>query len=102
MRVFGIETSVGVTVDNVNNDGKDGLIVFGGKRLDSSSALVAGKKRVDKLVSGGGSALTGDNYANVLLLSDQATNKQRGCQSLGMGTAPCYSAAVRQRFVQTN
>ena len=78
LRVFGIETSVGVTVDNVNNDGKDGLIVFEGKRLDSSSALVAGKRRVDRLVSWGGSALTGDNYANVLLLSDQATNKQRG------------------------
>ena len=67
-----------MTVDNINNDGKDGLIVFEGKRLDSSSALVAGKRRVDKLVSWGGSALTGDNYANVLLLSDQATNKQRG------------------------
>ncbi len=43
-----------------------------------SSALVAGKRRVDKLVSWGGSALTGDNYANVLLLSDQVTNEQRG------------------------
>lgn len=74
LRVFGIETSVGVTVDNVNNNGKDGLIVFEGKRLDSSSALVAGKRRVDKLVSWGGSALTGDNYANVLLLAGHFGN----------------------------
>ena len=78
LRVFGLEASVGVTVDNVDNDGKDGLIVFAGKRLDSGSALVAGKRRVDKLVSWGGSALTGENYATVLLLSDQATNEQRG------------------------
>jgi hypothetical protein len=59
-----------MTLDNVNNDGKYGLIVFEGKQLDSGSALVAGKMRVDKLISWGGSALTGENYANVLLFSE--------------------------------
>ena len=78
LRVFGIEASVGVTVDNVNNDGEDGRIIFEGKWLASDSALVAGKRGVDRLVSWGGSALTGNNYTNLLLLSDHATNEQRG------------------------
>ncbi len=65
-------------MDNVNNDGEDGRIIFEGKQLASDSALVAGKRRVDRLVSWGGSALIGDNYTNVLLLSDQVTNEQRG------------------------
>ena len=77
LKVFVIETSIGVTVDDMNNDGEYGQIVFEESRLNSSHSVIAGKRDVDKLVSWGGSALTGSRYSNILMLADTARNEER-------------------------
>ena len=77
LEVFGISTSVGVTIDHDFSNENAGEIVFERDRLEKSHPIVAGKRSVKKVASYGGSALRGVGYTNILKLSGHAMNVSR-------------------------
>ena len=77
LEVFGISTSVGVTIDHDFSNENAGEIVFERDRLERSHPIVAGKRSVKKVASYGGSALRGVGYTNILKLSGHAMNVSR-------------------------
>ena len=76
LKKFEIESSVGVTIDTLNYDKSynSRMIVFKGENLNNSHPLVNGKYEVKKLVSFGGSALSGEKYDNILRLGNSSLN----------------------------
>lgn len=91
LQKFDIESSIGVTVDTLNYDKKYsyGMIVFEGDNLSNTHPLVKGKYEVKKLISFGGSSLTGLNYNNILKLDNSAINvkHQTGNGPIGKGNS---------------
>ena len=91
MKKFEIESSVGVTIDTLNYDKSYNyrMIVFKGNNLNNSHPLVNGKYEVKKLVSFGGSALSGEKYDNILKLGNSSLNvkHQTGNGPLGSGNS---------------
>ena len=91
LKKFEIESSVGVTIDTLNYDKSYNyrMIVFKGNNLNNSHPLVNGKYEVKKLVSFGGSALSGEKYDNILKLGNSSLNvkHQTGNGPLGRGNS---------------
>ena len=91
LKKFEIESSVGVTIDTLNYDKSYNyrMIVFKGDNLNNSHPLVNGKYEVKKLVSFGGSALSGEKYDNILKLGNSSLNvkHQTGNGPLGSGNS---------------
>ncbi len=91
LKKFEIESSVGVTIDTLNYDKSYNyrMIVFKGNNLNNSHPLVNGKYEVKKLVSFGGSALSGEKYDNILKLGNSSLNvkHQTGNGPLGSGNS---------------
>ena len=91
LRKFEIESSVGVTIDTLNYDKSynSRMIVFKGENLNNSHPLVNGKYEVKKLVSFGGSALSGEKYDNILRLGNSSLNvrHQTGNGPIGRGNS---------------
>jgi hypothetical protein len=75
LKTFDIEPSIGETIDRANSEG--GLILFENERLESSHPIVSGKRKVGRVASYGGGALTGSNYSNILKLSETSENIRR-------------------------
>jgi len=84
LRKFDIESSIGTTVDTINFESKygPGMIKFENKNLNTNHPIVNGKYKVEKLVSFGGSALSGSKYENILKLDDRSFNVKH---STGVG-----------------
>ena len=91
LKKFEIESSVGVTIDTLNYDKSYNyrMIVFKDNNLNNSHPLVNGKYEVKKLVSFGGSALSGEKYDNILKLGNSSLNvkHQTGNGPLGRGNS---------------
>ena len=91
LKKFEIESSVGVTIDTLNYDKSYNyrMIVFKDNNLNNSHPLVNGKYEVKKLVSFGGSALSGEKYDNILKLGNSSLNvkHQTGNGPLGSGNS---------------
>lgn len=79
---FGIQSSIGTTIDSLNYNkklGRKGWIEFSNQNggLKSEHPILKGrteKERVTKLMTFGGSALTGKEYINLLELSETSEN----------------------------
>jgi hypothetical protein len=79
---FGIESSIGITIDSLNYNkeiGRTGWIEFSNQNggLKNQHPILNGRKKkekVNKLLTFGGSALTGKGYTNLLVLSDKSEN----------------------------
>ena len=84
LRKFDIESSIGTTVDTINYESKygPGMIKFENKNLNTNHPIVNGKYKVEKLVSFGGSALSGSKYENILKLDESSFNVKH---STGIG-----------------
>jgi len=84
LRKFDIESSIGTTVDTINYESKygPGMIKFENKNLNTNHPILNGKYKVEKLVSFGGSALSGSKYENILKLDDRSFNVKH---STGVG-----------------
>ena len=76
LRKFDIESSIGTTVDTINFESKygPGMIKFENKNLNTNHPIVNGKYKVEKLISFGGSALSGSKYENILKLDENSFN----------------------------
>ncbi len=76
LKKFDIESSVGTTIDTINYEKKfgPGMIIFEDNNLNSLHPIVSGKYKVEKLVTFGGSALTGLKYDNILKLGKNSLN----------------------------
>jgi hypothetical protein len=76
LRKFEIESSVGTTIDTINYESKygPGMIKFENKNLNTNHPIVNGKYKVEKLISFGGSALSGSKYENILKLDENSFN----------------------------
>ena len=88
---FDIKSSIGATIDTVNYDKMftPGMIIFEKENLNTNHPIVEGKYPVKKLVSFGGSSLTGDSYTNVLILgnSSYTIKHQTGIGPEGRGNS---------------
>jgi hypothetical protein len=79
---FGIESSIGTTIDRINYNkeiGNTGWIEFSNKNggLKNEHPILSGRnkeEKITKLVTFGGSALTGKGYTNLLELSETSEN----------------------------
>lgn len=101
---FGITSSVGVTIDSANYNktiGIPGWIEFtrenGG--LDVDHPVIRGRSNgesVSRLITFGGSALTGINYTNILKLSDTSENIRHatGVGPVGRGNSQGLAGIV--------
>lgn len=101
---FGITSSVGVTIDSANYNktiGSPGWIEFtrenGG--LDVDHPVIRGRSNgesVSRLITFGGSALTGINYTNILKLSDTSENIRHatGVGPVGRGNSQGLAGKV--------
>lgn len=82
LKQFGIESSIGRTIDSINYNkeiGNTGWIEFSNQNggLKNEHPILKGRKkeeRVTKLMTFGGSALTGKDYTNLLVLSETSEN----------------------------
>ena len=77
LRKFEIESSIGYTIDTINYDKTElnqGMIIFEDNNLNNNHPIVNGKYKVKRLVSFGGSALTGSKYENILKLGKSSLN----------------------------
>ena len=88
---FDIESSIGTTIDTINYEKKygPGMIKFENNNLNRSHPLVNGKYKVQKLVSFGGSALSGPTYENILKLGESSLNVKHstGVGPIGRGNS---------------
>ena len=92
---FGIVSSVGTVIDTVHYDkssNRKGWIVYSQENglLDTQHPIISGRnssETVNRLVTFGGSALSGENYTNILKLSENARNIRHstGVGPIGMG-----------------
>jgi hypothetical protein len=98
---FGINSSIGYTIDSQNYDKKSGRkswIVYSkdNELLNVSHNLITGQtpsERVDSVHTYGGSALTGSAYENIFKLSKSAENTQHptGVGPIGKGDSQCLA-----------
>ena len=85
LKVFEIDTSIGQVIDRHNFEYNPGQIIFESASIETNHPIIDGKRSVKKLASYGGSALTGENYTNILKLSDKAENLEREWRGAIMG-----------------
>ncbi|MCZ6703178.1 MAG: hypothetical protein O6940_09065 [Ignavibacteria bacterium] len=82
LKRFGINSSIGRTIDNTNYNkeiGNTGWIEFSTQNggLNNEHSILNGRnteEKVSKLMTFGGSALTGKEYTNLLMLSESSEN----------------------------
>lgn len=101
---FGIESSIGTTIDSLNYNkeiGRTGWIEFSNQNggLKSKHPILKGrteKERVTKLMTFGGSALTGKKYTNLLELSETSENVMHstGVGPIGKGNSQALAGIV--------
>ena len=101
---FGIESSIGTTIDSLNYNkeiGRTGWIEFSNQNggLKSQHPILKGrteKERVTKLMTFGGSALTGKKYTNLLELSETSENVMHstGVGPIGKGNSQALAGIV--------
>jgi hypothetical protein len=88
---FGIETSIGSTIDTINFEKKygTGMIIFENDNLNQFHPIVKGKYKIERLVTFGGSALTGPEYYNILKLGENSFNVEHssGIGPIGKGNS---------------
>ena len=94
---FGIESSIGTTIDSLNYNkeiGRTGWIEFTNQNggLKCEHPILKGrteKERITKLMTFGGSALTGKKYTNLLELSETSKNVMHstGVGPIGKGNS---------------
>ncbi|GBL05511.1 hypothetical protein [Glaciecola sp. KUL10] len=97
LRKFGIESSVGTTIDELNYNkefGRKGWIEFSNKNggLANHHPIIKGRTKesqITRLLTFGGSALSGSNYTNLLALSDKSENimHHTGVGPIGRGNS---------------
>lgn len=83
---FGITSSIGTTIDTGNynkNIGRTGWIEFSNENglLNNEHSIIKGRKasdRVNRLLTFGGSGLSGDGFSNLLELSESSKNVMHG------------------------
>ena len=104
LKRFDVTSSVGTIADPVHYDkelGWEGWVVFSRENglLNADHPIVNGRddsEAVNSVVTFGGSALTGDEYVNILRLSDTAENRQHptGVGPDGMGDSQALAGEV--------
>lgn len=100
---FDISTSIGTTIDTVHYDkeiGKTGWIEFSNENglLNNSHPIIQGKSissRVNRLLTFGGSGLKGENFTNLLRLSESSENimHSTGVGPIGKGNSQGLAGA---------
>lgn len=101
---FGIVSSVGTIADGKHHDksfGRSGWIVYSRENglLNSEHPIIKGRNEseaVHKLLTFGGSSLTGEDYTNILKLSPSAKNLQHptGVGPIGMGNSQGLAGVI--------
>lgn len=101
---FGIESSIGTTIDSLNYNieiGRKGWIEFTKDNglLNIEHPIVKGKtpsNRVNRLLTFGGSGLIGENYTNLLKLSTSSENvvHSTGVGPIGKGNSQALAGIV--------
>lgn len=101
---FGIESSIGTTIDRLNYDkeiGRTGWIEFSMKNglLNSEHPIIKGKNssnRVKRLLTFGGSGLLGEGYSNLLKLSESSENvvHATGVGPIGRGNSQGLAGGI--------
>ncbi|MEN2281323.1 hypothetical protein AAGF08_04230 [Algoriphagus sp. SE2] len=94
---FGITSSIGTTIDTSHYDqniGRTGWIEFSNENglLNSEHPIITGQNpsdRVNRLLTFGGSGLSGEGYSNLLILSESSENVMHptGVGPIGMGNS---------------
>lgn len=100
---FGINSSVGTIADPMHHDrelGQEGWIVFSRENglLNPEHPIVSGRNEVEaieRVISFGGSALTGEGYTSLFRLSPSAENRRHptGVGPTGMGDSQALVGA---------
>jgi hypothetical protein len=101
---FGITSSIGTTIDTLNYDkniGRTGWIQFSNDNglLNSEHPITKGRKeseQVNRLLTFGGSGLSGEGYSNILKLSKSAENVRHstGVGPIGSGNSQCLAGNI--------
>ncbi|MEJ8567907.1 hypothetical protein [Elongatibacter sediminis] len=101
---FGMASSVGYVADTEHHDeayGSPGWIVYSRENglLDTQHPIINGRNEgeaIERVVSFGGSSLTGEGYANLFRLSPAAENRQHptGVGPVGMGDSQALAGRV--------
>jgi len=100
---FGIESSIGYTIDPDNHmtNASEGWIVFSNENglLNTKHPIIKGKnesEKINRLVTFGGSSLTGKEYSSLLQLSESSVNKvhSTGVGPIGQGNSQCLAGKV--------
>ena len=103
---FGITSSIGRTIDGANYNpeiGNTGWIEFSRQNsgLNDEHPIIKGRnsqETVFRLLTFGGSALTGDDFTNVLMLSESSENVMHstGVGPIGKGNSQALAGTVGQ------
>jgi hypothetical protein len=103
---LGITSSVGTTIDtlNYNKDiGRSGWIEFSSENglLNNDHPITKGrneKERIKRIITFGGSGLSGEGYSNLFILSETSENVMHstGVGPVGRGKSQCLAAKVGQ------
>jgi hypothetical protein len=101
---FGITSSIGTTIDTLHynkNIGRTGWIEFSNENglLNNEHNITKGRnesERVNRLLTFGGSGLSGDGYANILELSESSQNVRHGTGvgPIGQGNSQCLAGNI--------
>jgi len=104
LKRFGIESSIGRAIDSLNHNkeiGNTGWIEFSNQNggLNMEHPILKGrtvKERITKLMTFGGSALTGKKYINLLELSEASENviHSTGVGPIGKGNSQALAGIV--------
>ncbi len=106
LKQFGITSSIGYTIDSLQYDtdiGRIGWIVFSDENglLNTEHPVVKGRtagERIHRILTFGGSALTGEGYQNILRLAESSENVMHptGVGPVGRGNSQCLAGNVGQ------
>jgi hypothetical protein len=101
---FGISSSIGTTIDTLHYDkdiGRTGWIEFSVDNglLNNEHPIIQGKSQeyqVNRLLTFGGSALKGENFDNLLMLSESSKNVRHstGVGPIGSGNSQALAGIV--------
>jgi uncharacterized membrane protein len=100
---FDIESSIGYTIDPENHmvDESEGWIEYTNENglLNAEHPIIKGRnasEKINRIVTYGGSALTGEGYINLLQLSESSVNKVHptGVGPVGKGNSQCLAGKV--------
>lgn len=101
---FGLTSSIGTTIDTTHYDkniGRTGWIEFSTKNglLNSEHPITQGRNpsaRVNRVLTFGGSALSGEGYSNILRLSESSENVMHatGVGPIGLGNSQGLAGTV--------